>query len=60
MELLIVCSVLALLVGPVLGFMFSDDFERGWGALIGLIFAGNVVFWAWVIFVAAHFITKYW
>lgn len=47
----------ATLLGAMLG---AGSREAGWGAWAGFAISLNLSILAWVIFVAQHFIGKYW
>lgn len=63
METAIICNIIIILCVGAFVFFFADAddfFERFCGFMAGAWVALVFSFWGWVIYVAAHFIGKYW
>lgn len=60
MGTIIVCNVLLILALAALAFFFGPEDNRGFAALATFQLALGFSVTGWIIFVAQHFITKYW
>lgn len=60
MEQYIIGNIILIFCLAALAGFFSKEGRRAEAAWVTFVFAFVVTFWVWTIYVAAHFITKYW
>lgn len=60
METIIIGNIILILCIAALGFFFGPDRERWSAAFFAGVISFQLSFFGWVVYVAVHFITKYW